>query len=405
VVTRDSLPGASTFCRQVASLDELPFPDFRDYFEQLETLVGGKRLYITLPVEGSRGCAWLSPPHVGVPTSAGCAYCALNGIWQGYRRKSAARLAAEVEALSDRHRVLSILFTDTLWPLSPAHRAALARLNKDLRLFAELRPNLGAAAVRDLAHTRSWTIQFGVEALSTPLLRRMNRGVTAIQNLQALKLCEELGVAVTWNLMLEYPSSDAADVEATLRAIEFAWPFTPCHLTTFILQPDSRAAAEPRACSIRAVRDHPLLHALFPPKTSRVLRGIFLDFDGRAQQRKLWDPVRRQVALWQREYDRVRGEAAGKPILSYGDGGSFLLIRRLRPGQDPLLYRFGEKSRAVYLFCREHRSLRAIARKFACIEERHLLALLRSMVDQRLMFTEADRYLSLAVHDRDRPGV
>jgi hypothetical protein len=56
------------------------------------------------------------------------------------------------------------------------------------------------------------------------------------------------------------------------------------------------------------------------------------------------------------------------------------------------------------LFCREHRSLRAIAQKCACIEEGHLLALLRSMVDQRLMFTEADRYLSLAVRDSNRPG-
>ena len=400
VLTRDSVPGLPLTCRQVSSLDELPFPDFRDYFEQLQTLVHAKPTYVALPVEGSRRCSWGSQQHSGQIRKMGWAFCGLNRSWQGYRFKSASRIAAEVDALTDRHLVLSIAFTDNDFPLSAwaIHSDALTALGKDLELFAELRANVSGSAMRALGRAGFKEVQLGIEALSTPLLRKMNKGVSTIQNLQALKFCEELGIDNLWNLLVEFPSSDARDVEETLRAIQFAFPFRPCNLSQFSLQPDSLVAADPVAYTISAVIDDPLFLSLFPHELTRLLRGIFLDYRGRRKQRKLWSPVWRQVGVWKRTYRILREKPPRGPILSYNDGGSFLLIRRKRLDKDPLIYRFGEKSRALYLFCREHQPFEAIARTFGTIRKDHLRALLGSMVEQHLMFTEADRYPSLAVH-------
>jgi len=399
VLTKDSIQGAPVTYHQVPSLDQLPFPDFTDYFKQLDTLAHAKPSYTTLLVESSRGCSWGSRKRSGRGVRKGCAFCGLNQTWQGYRFKSAERVAAEVDALTEQHRILSVAFTDNLLPVSASasHPAGLAALNKDLSLFGELRATVSSSATRALADAGFECVQLGIEALSTPLLRKMNKGTTVIQNLQSLKLCEEHGIVPLWNLLIEFPSSDAKDVEETLRVMQFAMHFRPCKTSIFELERDSLVAADPQAYSIREIIDNPC--SLFPQGFSRSLPGLFLDYRGRREQTKLWKPVQRQVRLWHRSYKLLHSDLPLEPILSYSDGGSFLLIRRKRLNAGTVMYRFGEASRALYLFCHEHQPFEAIARTFDSIKEDHLRALLRSMVDQHLMFTEADRYLSLAVHD------
>jgi ribosomal peptide maturation radical SAM protein 1 len=401
VVTKGSVPKATPAYRQVPSLDQLPYPDFRDYFEQLQTLAHAKPSYTSLTIESSRGCSWGSGKHTGKGNRKGCAFCGLNQTWQGYRFKSAGRMAAEVDALTEQHRILSIAFTDNLLPVtaSVSHFTRLSALNKDLSLFGELRATIGNSTTHALANAGFEWVQLGVEAFSTPLLRKMNKGTTVIQNLQAMKLCEEKGIVPIWNLLIEFPSSDMQDVEETLRVMQFAMPFRPGKLSIFELEPDSLVAADPQAYSVSEIIDNPVVYSLFPQKFSQSLQRIFLDYRGRREQRKLWQPVQRQVRLWQRTYKLIQANHPIEPILSYSDGGSFLVIRRIRLNAGAKVYRFGETSRALYLFCHEHQSFEAIARAFDSIREDHLRALLSSMVDQHLMFMENDRYLSLAVRN------
>ncbi len=407
VVTKESVFEAPIACRQLPSLDQLPYPDFTDYFEQLKTLAHAKPFYTTLLIESSRGCAWRSSGSSANPDRPGCAFCGLNRTWQGYRYKSAERVAAEVDALSDQHGILALAFTDNLLPVSASvrHPVELKALNKDLSLFGEMRANITRPVSRALADAGFECVQLGIESLSTPLLAKMKKGTTAIQNLQALKLCEEQGIVALWNLLIEFPSSDRHDIDETLRVMRFAMHFRPCKISVFELEPDSMVATDPPAYGIPKIIENPLLHSLFPPGFSRSLPRLFLDYRGRKEQKKLWAPVRRQVRLWNREYQLLQENLPLGPILSYSDGGSFLLIRKKRPGAPATVYRFGEASRALYLFCHEHQSFAAIARAFSSIREDHLRQLLHSMVNQHLMFTEADRYLSLAIRDnwsRDR---
>ena len=62
-----------------------------------------------------------------------------------------------------------------------------------------------------------------------------------------------------------------------------------------------------------------------------------------------------------------------------------------------MTHRLRGDSRSLYLFCQTQRSIAEMIARFPRFTEDQILAFLRMMVDKRLMFTEGDRYLSLAV--------
>jgi uncharacterized Fe-S cluster-containing radical SAM superfamily protein len=66
-----------------------------------------------------------------------------------------------------------------------------------------------------------------------------------------------------------------------------------------------------------------------------------------------------------------------------------------------MTHRLTGKSRAIYLFCSRHRSLKRIVGQFPTLSEDKILPFLRMMVDKKVMFEENGRYLSLAVHFSD----
>jgi ribosomal peptide maturation radical SAM protein 1 len=399
LLTRETdSPGRAESPDQIPRLDELPVPDYTDYFDHLARLPAEKRFHPRIPVEMSRGCWWRgSSPGRG---RRGCAFCNLNLQWDGYRTKSAERILRELEILTERHGLLSISFMDNLLPPGDLQGLfeAVARTGKDLHLFAEIRATtrreelaaMGAAGVRE--------VQVGIEALSTGLLRRLNKGTTTIQNLEIMKHCEAPGTpALRGNLILQFPGSDEKDVEETLRNLEFAFPFRPLAGVHFWLGRGSTVWEFPGRFGIRGVFNHPFYARLFPPEILRRLELLVQGYrGGKGRQQLLWRPVSRALEAWKDAYTRLRGAGKSEPLLSYADGGDFLIIRQRRP-RDMMSHRLRGVSRGIYLFCEENRSLSEIGDRFPGFGEEKLRPFLRMMADRRLMFNEDDRYLSLAV--------
>ena len=88
------------------------------------------------------------------------------------------------------------------------------------------------------------------------------------------------------------------------------------------------------------------------------------------------------------------------PALSYRDGREFLLIRQRRPASAALTHRLSKISGRIYVYCRKPRSIDQICAAFHKLTENKISAFLEMMVSKRLMFTEENRYLSLAVRER-----
>lgn len=391
---------------QVDALDDLPYPDFDDYFEELSALPPPRRFFPRLPMEISRGCWWRGAGRK--MQSSGCAFCNLNLQWWGYRAKSRQRILDELDALAGRHQALSVSFMDNLLPARELAEIfdGIHGLGRDFRLFGEIRAKtplkalsaMGAAGVRE--------VQVGIESLSTLLLKRMNKGTTAIDNLEIMKHCEAYGYPdLAANLILEFPSSGEAEVAETLRNLDFALPFRPLRGISFWLGYGSPVHLDPERYGIGRVRNHPFYARLFPPAVLQGLKLMVQGYSGGVLwQRRLWRPVREKIEVWHRSYQTLHGGGAGdgslaacEPILSYLDGRDFMIIRERQPGAFQKTHRLKGISRALYLYCGTQRSLRAILTRFPGLGEERALPFLRMMVEKRLMFSEGDRHMSLAV--------
>lgn len=391
---------------QIAFLEDLPVPDYTDYFHALRNLGSEKAFIPMIPMEASRGCWWRKALSKNGP--GGCAFCNLNLQWEGYRSKGAEQLTREIAHLSERHESLSVSFVDNLLPardLEPLFRS-IREMKQDFQLFAEIRADTPLSVLSNMGASGMREVQVGIEALSTGLLRKLNKGTTAIDNIEIMKNCEIPGFpALAGNLILDFPSSEEADATETLRNLEYTLPFRPLKAAAFWLGFGSPVHCEPVRFGIRGTGNHPSYGSLFPRQILGRLELMIQGYrGGRPYQRRLWSPVREKMKQWERSYTELHSMAPGgrrpfrwEPILSYVDGGTFLIIRERRLKASDMNHRVRGTSRRIYLFCESQRPLSEILSRFPGLGAEKLLPFLRMMVEKRLMFREGERYLSLAV--------
>ena len=243
-------------------------------------------------------------------------------------------------------------------------------------------------------------VQIGIEALSTRLLKKLNKGTTAIQNIEIMKHCEMTGITNSSNLILYFPGSDQEDVIETLRNLDFVLPFRPLKIVHFWLGFGSPVWQNPETFGIKAVFNHRNYAGIFPPNIFKTMRFTIQAYRGDiGHQRKLWQPVKQKLKAWEKAYGKLHHGPRHENILSFRDGKNFLIIRQKRLKGQHLTHRLEGTSRAIYLFCRQHRSLKRILARFPSVTADRIEPFLKMMVDKKLMFEENDNYLSLAVPD------
>jgi len=383
---------------QLEDLEDIPVPDYDDYFNLLKSFKPDKIFFPTLPAEISRGCWWQKSTTGG--KHSGCAFCNLNLQWEGYRSKNTEQIAAEIDHLTSRYRSLSVAFMDNLIPLKTSGEifSNLSKLEKDFRLFCEIRATTPGRVLESMKRAGVKEVQIGIEALSTRLLKKLNKGTTAIQNLEIMKNCEELGIVNSSNLILNFPGSDKEDVKETMQNLEFAMSFRPMRFVHFWLGLGSPVWQNPKDFGIKAVFNHPNYAKLFPSEIYRQMVFMIQAYRGDlGYQRKLWQPVKKKVREWKKAYNEIHNGHVHSPILSYRDGRDFMVIRQRRLSADPITHRLEGMSREIYLFCGHHHSLKRILQEFPKLTEDRLIPFLKMMVDKKLMFEENRKYLSLAV--------
>ena len=400
VVTADTLQigGERDSFQQLKQLNDLPAPDFDDYFDRLKSTSPQQMFFATLPVETSRGC-WWQRRSVG-NKSSGCAFCNLNLQWRGYRTKPSAQVAHEIDYLTSKHQTLSVSIVDNVLPKKTATDMfkRLTGLNKDLRMFSEIRATTSRQELSLMAGAGVQEVQIGIEALATSLLKKLHKGTTTIQNLEIMRDCEALGITNYANLILHFPGSDEQDVAETLRSLEFAYPYRPLKAVGFWLGLGSPVWQNPEMYGLKAVFNHPNWACLIPESMRKGIKFMIQAYRGNlGHQRKIWRPVEEKIKAWQESYHELEGRLQGSPALELRDGGDFLIMRQHRNHAETIHHRLVGTSRLIYLYCLKHRSVNRIQKRFSTFAEDQILAFLKMMVGKKLMFHEGGRYLSLAI--------
>jgi ribosomal peptide maturation radical SAM protein 1 len=191
----------------IQNLDTLPYPDYDDYFAQLENSRLGRAKAYHVIVETSRGCWWGAKHH--------CTFCGLNGDTMVFRSKTPERAYHEITALADKYgmqrvgfvdNILDMRYIDTLFP-------RLADNGMQLELFYEVKSNLRYEQVVKLHRGGMRQIQPGIENFSNQVLRLMEKGVSGLQNIQLMRWCEEVGIECSWNVLGGFPGESPSEYE------------------------------------------------------------------------------------------------------------------------------------------------------------------------------------------------
>ena len=185
----------------IKDLDNLPFPDYGDYFEAIKNVPTSGILPIRMMFETSRGCWWGQKHH--------CTFCGLNAAGMSFRHKSPSRALEEILWLLDQYgettRRLSA--ADNIIPFEyfGSFLPRLEGLNLDLELFYETKANLTEAQVSQYKRSGLSQIQPGIESMNSAVLTLMRKGISSLQNIQLLKWCAQYDVRPHWNYLFGFP--------------------------------------------------------------------------------------------------------------------------------------------------------------------------------------------------------
>jgi ribosomal peptide maturation radical SAM protein 1 len=157
-----------------------------------------------------RGC-WWGEKHP-------CTFCGLNQLTMEFRSRPAEQVLTQLREMVSTYKVLDILSVDNILDLDYL-RSLLPRLTDqdwDLHFYYEVKSNLREQDVKALRAAGLIQIQPGIENLSSPVLKIMDKGVHATQNVKLLRDCEVNDITVDWNYLYGFPGETDADYDVVL---------------------------------------------------------------------------------------------------------------------------------------------------------------------------------------------
>jgi bacteriocin maturation radical SAM protein 1 len=389
---------------EFTQLDKNPVPEYSDYYKELKKANIDQTLGEKILFEGSRGCWWGQKVQ--------CTFCSENAHSLEYRSKSPERIYSEIVELLNQYpqanklfatdNILNSDFFDTLLP-------RLKEIRRISSIMFEVKSNLDRRQLILLKDAHIKIIQPGIESLNTDMLRLMRKGVSAIRNIQTLKISSELSFKVIWNLLHSVPGEKKehyAKLVNTISIVSHLQPPSVC--IPILLEKYSAYFKDPVKYNIRDIRPASFYSLLFPE--GRVcLEDIAYYYDYTHDSysdidiRMLKDQIIKMCQAWSNYY---KEEKIYCNFIEFGDS---IKITDNRPEyleniSEPLKdkqYEYNGVRKTVYCLCSDIHSFNELLNctSIYCnsISEHELREVLDEFISKRLMYFEGGQYLSLAL--------
>lgn len=387
----------------LSDMNQSPTPDYDDFFREQQRIQAetGKIFNIEfIPFESSRGCWWGQKNH--------CVFCGINRDLMNFRSKTTDRVIQEIVSLAARYRVNKLTSTD--WIISRVHRAEIFQrlkdLDLDLEIFYEVRADMAKWEIQLMKDAGVVHVQPGIESLSTPLLKLMKKGTTAIRHIQFLRFCKEVGVHLSYNILAGFPGERSEwylEMAKLIPKIIHVQP--PLHNLHFVEMHRFSPLFARRgefAIDTHALRADYRFN--FPPDTVDPLKiGYFFQFDSTSlvERSEYVDVVRREIDVWLKRHKETT-----PPVYEYIIGPGFLRINDTRHGEGRYLHLSGIHQDVV-LLCDEVKKRSTLARDLATLYPREVAdGTLDRVIDELLaadvLMSEDEWLLTLPIGHRMR---
>ncbi len=393
------------------NLDELPFPDYRDYFEEIEKSGFNGYIKPSVVLESSRGCWWAARRK--------CTFCGLNNPEAGYRSKSPERFLEEVDRLGEAYDTPRFIMVDNIMDMG-YFKTVLPSLQSpasDRRFFFETKGNLNREQVRAFKEAGVHWIQPGIESLHPDTLKLMNKGISVGQIIQLMKWAREYGVRMIWLFLWGFPGEKDSWYEEISRWVPLIEHLEPPKYNLFRIhiQRHSHYFDNPRQydMDLGIMNAMPYvyqlgkddLHDLSYRFLPRGWKDNFVDPDldemeGRDGMKKLESVI----SKWQ---ERFEGETT--PVLAVRDNGVHIDVEDTRRIAEAPCVQLSGDLRRVYLLCDKNIKKQLLVQTYEetfnrkCAESK-MGELIAELEAQKLVLEVDDRFIALGVHgDNPKP--
>ncbi|HKG06437.1 MAG TPA: RiPP maturation radical SAM C-methyltransferase, partial [Pedobacter sp.] len=388
----------------VMEMNSLPYPNFEDFFAELDKDMNIKKSEPILSVETSRGCWWGEKFQ--------CTFCGLNGSTMKYRSKSTIRAVEEIEFLSKQYKIQTFQVVDNILDLKYFEEFFPMLFEKvpGLNLFYEAKSNLSKKQLQILKRAGVSAIQPGIESFSTPILKLMKKGVTAIQNIQTLKWCTELGIFPFWNLLWGFagePEEEYVKMSTLIEKLVHLYP--PTWFGTIILDRFSPYFVNPLKYGIINVKPIPSYRHVYSSLADKELSKIAYHFDfdylDRRDPRSYTKELRSKLNYWKTLWNTDGNNDNNNnkiPSLTFSRlFGEIIIIKDTRPCSTTEFHTLVDEAALIHETCESLHSFTSIAEKVRSlhpsIDDARIRKLLSEMIDDKIIIQENEAYLSLAL--------
>jgi ribosomal peptide maturation radical SAM protein 1 len=335
-------------------LDDLPVPDYEEYFtlaEDLGIISRAAHRKVWLPIETARGCWWGAKHH--------CTFCGLNAETMRFRSKSPRRVLDELAQQARRYRSFHFEAVDNI--LDPRYLQglfpALIEGETDYSFFYEVKANLCREQLKLLAQAGVTSVQPGIESLSSHVLGLMHKGVRAAQNVDLLRWARYYGIDVSWNLLWGFPGETEEDYAEQAAAMPHLLHLQPPGETSRIwLERFSPLFTGQGGSQFRDRTPERSYRYVYPAGMDLERVAYFFDYQPEDDlPDSAYTNVRSAAADWSEAW-----RAAEPPTLTYWSAPHFVQIDDQRRRGQEGTYTFEDTLADLFLAC-THRPTTAIA--------------------------------------------
>jgi anaerobic magnesium-protoporphyrin IX monomethyl ester cyclase len=213
----------------IKNLDELPLPA-RHLLPPLSMYHPAPTSYRRLPnahLLTSRGCA-----------GADCVFCDRGVFGSQIRFRSVENVFNEIEELVNVYGARDLKFFDDTFTIDKKRVLRICEEFKKRKIDAPwcclARPNtVNGEMLRAMKEAGCWEILFGLESMDQNVLTKLMKFTTVEQNVEAVRLCQEIGISVRANFIVGLPFDTLETMETDLReAIRLNVDFAHFHKFT-----------------------------------------------------------------------------------------------------------------------------------------------------------------------------
>jgi hypothetical protein len=328
---------------------------------------------------------------------AGCTFCGLYRNSPDHRRMPVQKALRQIADAIQRYHVLDLALVDAYLPRNYRDEFldGLLNLCLDISIFTEMRCDVTRDTAKRLSRCAR-RIQFGVESFTNAILCRIGKGVRAAEVVYSLRVCQDLGIDLQYNLMTRIPGVSIPEIEDLSSILSVLFGLVPPNIAAFYLDRNSIIFKRAREFGIEEAtldteRPAWLAHSLGDSRICQVVP--FKTRDQEADQ--AWDRVEARTAQWRERFRWARSNGLRSP-LTWRDGGKWASVIDARRGA-PTFYVLEGVLYDLFLASCEVNSDKALRDACHRHEDRAITDGLEELVRCGILFYDGLHYVSLPV--------